>query len=376
MGEGRTVVVVVAGDGDDAAARGEAVRATLGRTGFDAVVSRSPDDSTPLPDGDWVALVAVEGSDRALRLAASHRRMGAVVLVDPTVDGDGVDLVADWEELPLLVVADPASRAALRDAVELHGVARHPSSDVRIGRLADGTLAEEVASWLQARRRDAGTRRPVTFTAEDGWELHGDLLLPDRVHPVPGVVLLHSGRSDRAAFDPLARRLVAHGLAVLNLDWRGRGASTNKGRGYYDIGLADRALGMRDAAAGFDLLAGLDQVDGRRLGAVGVAHGAEHAVRGSLGDARVRAVVILTGFHLAGDDERQRLLSGELDVLYVTGAGHRTTTAAMRALYEQSRGRRTRFVEVPGSAIGYQLLELHPRLAWTVAAWLEEVLAA
>ena len=68
---------------------------------------------------------------------------------------------------------------------------------------------------------------------------------------MPGVVLLHTGRSDRTAYARLERLLTDAGLAVLNIDWRGRGESTNLGT-YFDLDDATKAaaLARRRSRAG------------------------------------------------------------------------------------------------------------------------------
>jgi hypothetical protein len=88
----------------------------------------------------------------------------------------------------------------------------------------------------------------------------------------------------------------------------------------------------------------------------------------------VRALTILTGYRPAGEHEGAHLTSGAVDVLYVTSTDHLVTTEAMRTLYDATSSPRTRYVEYPGGAIGYQLFDLDPTLEPQVVAWLAEVL--
>ena len=118
----------------------------------------------------------------------------------------------------------------------------------------------------------------------------------------------------------------------------------------------------------------MPEVDPARLGVLGIAQGAGYAAGGALGDPRTRAIVLLTGFQATDERQRDLLVSGDVEVLYITGTPHRVTTDAMRALYEQSRGRLTRFVEYPEGVLGYQLFDLHPDLEPLIVDWFAEVL--
>src|SRR5262249_42947244 len=131
-------------------------------------------------------------------------------------------------------------------------------------------LEQMIAGWIQRQLTAVGREREVSFTTEDGWEIFGNLLLPDHDgKPAPGGVLLHSGRSDRYVFAGLERLLVREGFAVLNIDWRGRGKSTNKGK-YFDLSKEERANGKLDAKAAIDFLTSQAGVDRDRVGLVGI----------------------------------------------------------------------------------------------------------
>jgi dienelactone hydrolase len=320
-----------------------------------------------------VAVVGVgRTGEAALEAAAETGGIQAIALIAAPLTSDAVALVAAWPELPVVAVAEPADRSGLRGAVDAFLASDHHASDLVVGTLDDRT-ADVTAGWLSERLARTAEVSDVVLTSSDGWELHGTRWLPDRRQPAPGVVLLHSGRSDGAVFARLERLLAERGFAVLNLDWRGRGRSTNRGT-YMALSAEERAAGWRDAAAAYDHLAGCSGVDGDRLAAVGVIHGAEYAVRAAVDDHRVRALVILTGYRPAAPEEATYLQSPDIDVLYVTSVGHIVTTSAMRELYEASTGRHARYVEYRGGAIGYQLFELDPGLEPTIVDWLVEVL--
>jgi dienelactone hydrolase len=329
------------------------------------------------PAAGSVVVVGVGRSGEAALLAAAETGfIGALVLIDAPLSPEAVNIVAEWRGLPVLVAADPMDRAALRGAVDAFLASSHEASDLVVGTIDESAL-QFVAAWL-TERMDAPRSVDVTLRSSDDWELHATHWPPKRAEVgqplVAGVVLLHSGRSDRTVFSRLERLLANHGFAVLNLDWRGRGQSTNRGT-YAAFSAAERGEGWRDAAAAFDYLASCPGVDPKRLAAVGVIHGAEHAVRAANLDPRVRAIVILTGYRAQTPLEATYLTSGAVEVLYVTSAAHVVTSDAMRRLYNASTGRHTRFVEYPGGAIGYQLFDLDQSLEPSIVTWLREVLA-
>jgi hypothetical protein len=91
------------------------------------------------------------------------------------------------------------------------------------------TMTTAMASGGVAQRVTVADTRVVVESG--GWELIGNLSLPAAANaPVPGVLMLNSGRGSRAAYESLAHRLAARGIASLRLDLRGRGGSMNLGR--------------------------------------------------------------------------------------------------------------------------------------------------
>jgi dienelactone hydrolase len=308
----------------------------------------------------------------AVWAAAEDGRVGALVLLDPELDAQTVELISAWPEVAVLAGADPSHRPELASAVAAYLASRHAGSDL-LAEAFDELAWSRVARWTAAQLAATGSTAGVVVRTADGWELHGTLRLPSAKAPVPGVVLLHSGRSDRDVFSHLEILVVQAGLAVLNLDWRGRGESTNRGT-LFALSDAERAEGWRDGVAALSFLAAHPAVDADRLGVLGVVQGAEIAVRAAARTPGVRAVVILTGYRPAAEEESAYLTGGGPEVLYIASADHGATTAAMRELYAASRGRRTRYIEYPGTALGYQLFEVDAHLEPTITAWFREVL--
>ncbi len=323
-------------------------------------------------------VVGVGGAgSAALRAAADDGSVCGVVLWDTPLDGGDLELLGEWPEMAVLGVAHASDRHSLRSVADAFLKSAHPDSDLVVAGVGDPAIDDaataRVRSWIASRSNVSASAEEVTFAGADGWELHGTRWLPQRDGPVPGVVLLHTGRSDRAAYSRLQRLLAEAGLAVLNLDWRGRGESINQGS-YFDLAPETRDLAWQDALAALDHLAGLEAVDETRLATVGTVHGAEYAVRAACRDRRVVAVVLLTGYRPQDQSEATHLTGGAVDTLYITCTGHGITTKAMRELHSAAPPGRSQYLEYPGSALGYQLFELDHDLEPRVVGWLAEVL--
>ena len=339
--------------------------------------------------GDRIAVLAEEAvADAAVLGARAHWQVRSFVLLSGRLSRTAKEILAEWVDDPVLCLVSSEDKRALRDMTDVYFASGHADTDIRVfegmgrgaemlegwaQRFPDGEpLERAIAAWLRRQLSSVGREREVSFMTEDGWKIFGNLLLPDsNGKKAPGAVLLHSGRSDRYVFGGLERLLVRAGFAVLNIDWRGRGKSINKGR-YFDLSKEERANGKLDAKAAIDFLTSQSGVDRERIGLVGIVHGAEHAVRGSIGDPRVKALALLTGYVPMDERERAYLTSGKVHAMYVTCTGHKHVTETMRGLYEATSDKLTRLSVYEGGAIGYQLFELDDKLEPTVVEWLKE----
>ena len=315
--------------------------------------------------GAWTVIVTGSTAGAALEAAAEHGEISGLVLIGGQLEAQHLDLVGDWPELPILVVARTDDRPALRSAVDAYLISRHARSDL----LVDATPnAEHVAAWLVSRMTDRVDVSQVVCTTPDGWEIHGTLRVPQRPDPVPGVVLLPSGRSDRAAYARLERLLSEQGLAVLNIDWRGRGgASTSAhtssstmppssppGRTLWRPSVG--CLPTRESMPIGWLASGACTAPSTRCvppGATGVSRPWWYLP----GTARTNRRSTAADQRRGRRDVRQRLRSHD------HGAGD------ARVVPAGSRGR-AHMIEYPVSALGYQLFEIDHELEPRIATWL------
>lgn len=337
---------------------------------------------------DRIAVLA-EGSaaDAAVRCARAHQ-VRSFVLLSGRLSNKAKEILAEWADDPVLCLVSSEDRRGLRDMTDVYFASEHADTDIRVfegaGRGAEmlarcaelfpdaEPLEHYIAGWLRRQLSSVGREDEVSFVTDDGWKIFGNLLLPNsNGNKAPAAVLLHSGRSDRYVFTHLERLLVRAGFAVLNIDWRGRGKSINKGK-YFDLSKEERANGKLDAKAAIDFLTSQAGVDRERVGMVGIVHGAEHAVRGSIDDPRVKALALLTGYVPVDETERAYLTGGKVHAMYVTCTGHKHVTETMRGLYESTSDKLTRLSVYEGGAIGYQLFELDNKLEPAIVEWLKE----
>lgn len=335
-------------------------------------------DRDEAPSG-CAAIIGVDDAEAALEMATMSRSVEVVVLVDAAVSERALELIAELADVAVLTVVDPSRRDRLLGAVDGHLASPHADSDLVVGPTAPAEIGRTMADWLRGRVGTTPTMTEVVLHTPDGWELHADLHTPRELDSassatVPAVVLMHSGRSDRTVFHRLAGLLARRGIVALALDWRGRGRSTNLGH-FVDFTAEQQASVRVDVTTAYDWLAGLDRVDGNRLGVLGVAHGAGYAADGALTDERTRAIVMMTAHHVADDAQTAALMSGRVAALYVTCEPHAVTTRSMRQLFAVTTARSSRLVTYPEGLLGYQLFDVHPDLEPMIAAWFAEALS-
>ena len=135
--------------------------------------------------------------------------------------------------------------------------------------------------------------QPVTVTTSDGVDLAG-WYVPSANRAA--VVLLHGAGSTRSNVLDEAAVLARNGFGVLMIDARGHGASGGRAM---DFGWHGNA----DIAAATMFLAGRPDVDGTRIGVVGLSMGGEEALGASGSNDRIRAVVAEGATARSADDE-------------------------------------------------------------------------
>jgi 2,6-dihydroxypseudooxynicotine hydrolase len=157
-----------------------------------------------------------------------------------------------------------------------------------------------VAALREAHRLLDPTAERIEVPFEGG-TMVGNLRRPPGVERPPLVLLLPGLDSTKEEFFTWEDVFLGRGMATLSLDGPGQGET-----GYHTHLRADYEVGP---IAMLDHLAGRDDVDVDRVGAVGVSLGGYYAPRTAAFEPRVRAVCAIGGPHTFGEffDERPSL---------------------------------------------------------------------
>jgi dipeptidyl aminopeptidase/acylaminoacyl peptidase len=339
-------------------------------------------------DARRIAVLAEEFSaDAAVRGSMGDARVKLFAFLSGRLGEKAKEYIAS-ESVPVLCIVSSDDRPGFADMTEAYSRSKNPKSEIFVYRNAGiGTtmfylwrhrfpkekpLDEQLADWVSKYLGGLGASREIFFVTEDGWTIYGDLTVPQGVSgKVPGVVLLHTALSDRYVYHNLAEAIVGSGMAVLNIDWRGRGKSQGKGK-YSDLQQEERERGYLDAKGGINFLAAQPAIDANSIAVLGTDRGALHAVNIALNDTRVKALVIMTVIFTAR--EKTSLSNLKIPILYIASQGIEDVTRDLTDAYHISQNKGSGLAIFPGSALGYQLLEADSAVQPRIVEWLEEQL--
>ena len=348
-------------------------------------------ESQPKVDASRIGIVAVgESAEAALMGWAGNSRVSAMALVSSRLSQAGKKQIATSPELPLLLVLSSEDKRGFADMTDAYFLSKSKESDIEVfNGLGSGTwmfslfkakypkekpLHDQVGGWIADQVLLTGRLSEVTFQTEDGWTIYGNLRVPQGVarDKLPAVILLHSGLSDRNVYANLEVALAKSGLAVLNIDWRGNGKSTGKGK-YFELSKAERDKGYLDARAAVNFLASQPNINANQIGILGTVIGAKHAMAAAAAEPRIKTAVVLTGY-IPTEKEKAYFTTQKVPVLYVTSVGHRPVTQSLTEMYTLTKDKGSELIIFEGGAIGYQLFKLEEDLLPFVVRWMKEKL--
>ncbi len=345
----------------------------------------------PEVDPSRLGIVAEqESAEAAVAAWAGDTRVKAMVMISGRLSAPAKESIASERTMPLFLVVSSEDKRAFADMTDAYFLSPDRESDIEVYRgLGSGTamfetfrskflnekpLQQTIGDWVSNKLLSTGTLIEVSFNTDDGWTIYGNFRVPQNAPArVPAVILLHSGLSDRNAYHDLEAALARSGLAVLNIDWRGKGKSTGKGK-YFELSKGERDKGYLDAKAAVAFLASQPAIDADRLGIMGTVIGAKYAMAAAADEARIRTVIVLTGY-IPTEKEKAYVSTQRLPILYVTSSGHRAVTQSMTELYELAKGGGSELLVYNGGAIGYQLFELDKDLLPRVVRWMKDKLS-
>lgn len=335
-------------------------------------------------DSKRIGIVAEEVSaDAAVLGARGDSRIKLFAFLSGRLSQQAKDYLAG-ESIPVLCVVSSDDRPGFVDMAEAYSRSKHPRSDISVHRNAGiGTtmfylwrhrfpnakpMDEELVDKITEVLEGLGSRSEVSFVTEDGWTIYGELSLPaGKKEKLPGIVLLHTALSDRYVYHDLSAALVNRGMAVLSIDWRGRGKSLAKGK-YSELTQKERERGYLDAKGAISYLSSVPVISPHHIAVLGTDRGALHALNVALDDRRVKALIILTVIFTPA--QKESISSLEIPVLYIASQGIENVRRDLTDAYNISKNGGSDLAIFPGSALGYQLLEANETVQAKIVDWL------
>lgn len=214
------------------------------------------------------------------------------------------------------------------------------------------------------------TPRIVDLKAQDGTPLKATYFASAK--PGPGVLLLHQCDADRKLWDVLAERMVASGISVLTMDYRGFGES---GGARYDKmtgeerGAVVNQVWPGDIEIAYSYLLAQPEVQHERIGAGGASCGVNNSLQLALHHPEIQALTLLSG--PANRDGRLFLTSSKLPIFTAVANDDKYpgSVEEMQWLSAVSPNPASRFARFGNGGHGALMFAAHPELADVIARW-------
>jgi dienelactone hydrolase len=163
----------------------------------------------------------------------------------------------------------------------------------------------------------------ISYQTEDGWTIHGTLLLPKITPPtpIPAVIMMSEpGLRIRTIYDPyLARPLAEQGkIAVLTIDPRGTAGSYDR-KDFEKFTMKELEGFRLDFKGAVKFLQAQSKVDGNRIALMASGITADAAVREAADNAAVRSLVLITPERLSEESQEYLQFHSEVPVLTLIG---------------------------------------------------------
>jgi len=212
------------------------------------------------------------------------------------------------------------------------------------------------------------------FLTEDGVEIIGSLWVPER-DVSPCVILLHMLGRTRADWDDMAETLVNRGYAVVSIDLRGHGESTNQNDSTIDVAEFDtddyQSMAL-DVKAVLEVIRNDVRIDASKIAIMGASIGANVALQAAAVDPEIATVILLSpGKSYRGIRTDTALLDyGKRSVLIVASDEDEYAANSSRYLKELSQGY-SKLLIYNNIGHGTEMLEGLTDMESEIMSWLE-----
>lgn len=235
--------------------------------------------------------------------------------------------------------------------------------------LAIGALMVMVLAVGHARSQ-AGTEE-ITLKTSDGVTIAGTYYRPSKAGPQPAVILLHMLSRNREDWGDFAQALAREGYAVVAIDLRGHGEST-QGVGSWRMLTEEgfRAM-VEDVAAAHQYLRQAPEADGDMLAVVGASIGANVALLYASREPTVKTLVLLSpGLEYRGVATADAMSAyGPRPVLIAASSEDSYAADSSTALNGLAKGRH-RLVMYNGAGHGTHMFAKEPAMEAALLEWL------
>lgn len=237
-----------------------------------------------------------------------------------------------------------------------------------LGSLAVGLLLATFSLAVAAKEE------PISFMS-DGWQIIGDLNVPEGIDKPPVVILLHTmwsgGRWEHVDF---ANVLADAGLASLRIDLRAHGDSINKGDFKYPTIDPELMYNAHpDVLAAIEFLNEREDIDASNLAIVGASYSGEIAAKAGHYGGYPKAYAILASGMLSHESVI-RIKHAGVPFLFIYAKDDHTFAIEKAGLIEQQKAAELWVYETGGHATG--LFATQPALMPRLADWLKGQLEA
>jgi dienelactone hydrolase len=343
-------------------------------------------------DPHRVALVSVGlATDYAVREAAENPAVQGLVLISGTLSEPAREYIRVRSDIPILTIAGTDDKEGFREMSEALYLSRNKASNMFLS-TGHGTtifsrtagLADKVSAWIVDNVKGLGPESEISFKTEDGWSLHGKLRRPGNVDPnvrVPSVLLVHGAQHDQETYYNLSRALAKRGLATLSFDWRGKNRDLSETRGHYGVNFPEeeRAKVYLDVKAALNFLATQNGVDSDRIGVVAATLGTSMAIKGSVGNPRVKTMVMLSQYAI-DDPDRRFLTTTDIPIFFIASLEDRNTELGGLGdftveAHKISKNKLTELILYDDAGRGSEMLEKKDELEGMIVRWFQDKLS-